>query len=290
MSHYIHHINPIIVPITEQIAVRWYGLSYLLSFVVCILFLRRWSKRGEFDVAHEEVSNFIISMAIFGVMLGGRLGYVLFYGLNSFLEDPRYIYQVWDGGMSSHGGFIGVILFVWWYARKYKYRFWNLIDNMAAIASIGFFFGRLANFINGELWGRFSKAPWAIIFPQELGYSYGNYDWPTIHALIADGTLQPRHPSQLYQAICEGLLVFSSMLLLRRTKWARRPGALSAAYLMFYALARIAMECFREPDNGNFLIAHISKGQFYSALMIIGAAVIAWRMHLFSKADTPATQ
>ncbi|MBN2164338.1 MAG: prolipoprotein diacylglyceryl transferase [Pontiellaceae bacterium] len=290
MTHLIHHINPIILPITEKIAIRWYGLSYILSFVVTILFLRRWSRQDRLEIAPDKVSDFVIMMAIFGVMLGGRLGYILFYGMGSFLEDPRYLYQVWEGGMSSHGGFIGVILFTYWYARKNKYHFWNLIDNMAAVTSVGFFFGRIANFINGELWGKVSEVKWAMFFPQELGYHYGNYDWEAINKAINTGFLQPRHPSQLYQALCEGLLVLGIMLWLRRTNWGRRPGALSAAYLILYAIARIGMEFFREPDNGQPLIAWISKGQFYSALMIIGALIIAVKMRLFGRQEEPEQQ
>ncbi len=291
MTHYIHHINPIVLKLGGPVAIRWYGLSYLASFMVAILFLRRWSKRGEFEVAPAEVSNFMVTLAFFGVFLGGRIGYELFYGFDSLLEDPLSLFRVWEGGMSSHGGFIGVIVFIAWYARKNGQSFWNLTDHMACISSLGFAFGRLANFINGELWGRVSHVKWAMIFPQELGYSYGNYNMPEIQAAIASGALQPRHPSQLYQAFCEGFLVFSIMLLLRRTSLPKRPGALSACYLVLYATARIAMEFFREPDNGEFFIGWISKGQFYSLLMIIGAGIIAWRMRLFrSGGKEPADQ
>lgn len=281
MTHYIHNINPIILKLGGPLAIRWYGVSYLLGFIASILLLRYWSKRGEFEVPEKEVSNFVVLLAFFGVFIGGRLGYVLFYGLDSFLADPLYVFKVWEGGMSSHGGFIGVILFMLWYAKKHRHSFWNLTDNMACTASLGFAFGRLANFVNGELWGRVSDVRWAIIFPQELGYHYGNYDMADIHARIADGTLQPRHPSQLYQAFCEGFLVFGIMLLLRRTAWTKRRGALSASYLLLYAVARIAIEFFREPDNGEFFIGWMSKGQFYSLLMILGAVAIFWRKKVF---------
>ena len=277
-SHYIHNINPIILQLWGDLAVRWYGISYLLALAAGILILRQWAKRGEFDVAREEVSNFMVLLGIFGVIIGGRLGYIVLYGLSDFLEDPLQIFRITDGGMSSHGGFIGVILFAIWYARKHGHSFWNLTDNLACVASLGFGFGRLANFINGELWGRVTDVPWAIYFPQELGYRYGNYDMPAIQAAIDGGILMPRHPSQLYQAFCEGFLVFGIMLLLRRTKIRMRPGALSAGYLALYGLGRIAMEFFREPDRGDFFIGWISKGQFYSILMLLAAAVIAWKV------------
>ncbi len=293
-DHYIHCINPIVLHLGGTLAIRWYGLSYLASFVVGILFLRYWAKRGELEVPEQEVSNFVVLLAFFGVFLGGRLGYVLFYDPNLLLDFSPIAFfgkkipcwgvlKVWEGGMSSHGGFIGVVVFTIWYARKHGHSFWNLADNLASVASLGFAFGRLANFVNGELWGRVTDVKWAMYFPQELGFHYGYYDMPAIQTAIESGLLQPRHPSQLYQSFCEGFLVFGIMLLLRRTAWAKRPGALSACYLCLYALARIAMEFFREPDNGEFFIAWISKGQFYSALMIIAAVIIGWKMRLFSR-------
>ncbi|QBG47633.1 prolipoprotein diacylglyceryl transferase [Verrucomicrobia bacterium S94] len=290
MNYYIHNINPIVLDLPGELAVRWYGISYLLGFIACILLLRHWSKQGDFEVPEKEVSNFVVLLAFFGVFIGGRVGYVLFYNFREFLQHPLYLVQVWKGGMASHGGFIGVILFIYWYARKNRHSFWNLTDNMAVTTSLGFAFGRLANFINGELWGRITDVKWAVIFPQELGLQYGQYDLPMISSLMNAGELHPRHPSQLYQAFAEGFFVFGIMLLLRKTRWGKKPGALSASYLVLYALARIAMEFFREPDNGEFFIAWITKGQFYSALMLIGAAVIAGKMDLFSRRDTVNTK
>ena len=294
MTHYIHNIDPILLHIHGNIAVRWYGFSYLLGFVASILMLRRWSQRGEFEVPKAQVSDFVVMLALFGVFIGGRLGYALFYSPDLFLDFSPIelfgrqvpvwgVFKVWDGGMASHGGFIGVILFVLWYVRKHGYSFWNIIDNFAATTSLGLAFGRIANFINGELWGRVTSVKWGVIFPQSGNppLRYGEYDLPMIREMVEKGLLQPRHSSQLYQAACEGFLLFGIMLLLRRTAWGRCPGALSAAYLVLYALARIAMEFFREPDNGQFFIAWITKGQFYSALMIIGALLIAWRKKLF---------
>jgi phosphatidylglycerol---prolipoprotein diacylglyceryl transferase len=278
MTHYIHNINPIVFEIGGPLAVRWYGISYLLGFIASILLLRSWSKRGEFEVPVPEVSNFVVLLAFFGVFLGGRLGYVLFYGFDSFLADPLYAFRVWEGGMASHGGFIGVILFILWYAKKHHHSFWNLTDNMAATTSLGFAFGRLANFVNGELWGRVTNVGWGIVFPQEQGLHYGQYTLEQIRAL----DLPARHPSQLYQAFAEGFLVFGIMMLLRRTAWGKRPGALSASYLVLYALARIGMEFFREPDSAVYL-GWLTKGQLYSALMILGALIIAWKMQLAGK-------
>lgn len=282
MTYYIHNINPIILKLGGPFAIRWYGISYLLGFIASILLLRKWSKQGDFEVPVREVSNFIVQLAFFGVFLGGRLGYVLFYGFDLFLADPLYVFRVNEGGMSSHGGFIGVILFMLWYARKHNHSFWNLTDNMACTTSLGIAFGRLANFVNGELWGRVTDVRWAMIFPQELGYRYGDYTASTIAPLVETGELMPRHPSQLYQAFCEGFLVFAIMLLLRRTSWSKRSGFLSACYLVLYAIARIAMEFFREPDSTVYF-GWITKGQLFSAFMILGAIVILWKNHLFGR-------
>ena len=285
MTHYIHHIQPVILDLPGPLAIRWYGLSYLMAFLCGILLLRRWSKRSEFEVQQEEVSNFVMMLGFFGVFVGGRLGYMLFYNIGEFLSNPLTFFRVWDGGMASHGGFIGVALFTIWYARKHGLSMWNIGDNLACVASLGIGFGRLANFVNGELWGRVTNFKWAMYFPEEFGFKYEDYDPALIKALIADGQLLPRHPSQLYQAACEGFLVFGIMMLLRRTAIGKRPGALSACYLVLYALARIAMECFREPDNGKFFIGAISKGQFYSLLMFAGAAAVLFA----SKALKPRT-
>jgi len=269
MTNYIHNINPIVFELGGPLAVRWYGLSYLMGFIAAILLLRRWSKKGEFQVPFPDVSNFVVMLAFFGVFLGGRLGYVLLYGFDEFLNNPLSAFKVWDGGMASHGGFIGVILFMLWYAKKHRHSFWNLADNMACTASLGFAFGRLANFVNGELWGRITSVQWGIIFPQSAGYHYGQYTLEEIQAL----NLPARHPSQLYQAFTEGFLVFGIMLLLRRTAWGKHPGMLSSCYLALYALARIAMEFFREPDS-TIYFGWLTKGQFYSILMILGAIII----------------
>ncbi len=280
MTHYIHNINPIVFELGGPLAVRWYGLSYLLGFIAAILLLRHWSKKGEFEVPVAEVSNFVVMLAFFGVFLGGRLGYVLLYGFDSLLNDPLYVFKVWEGGMASHGGLVGIILFMLWYARKHKHSFWNLADNMACTATLGIALGRLANFVNGELWGRVTTVKWGVIFPQELGLHYGQYDLPMIEKMVESGELLPRHPSQLYQACAEGFLVFGVMLLLRRTAWGRRPGALGASVLALYALARIGMEFFREPDS-TIYFGWLTKGQLYSILMVLGAIIIGWRKGLF---------
>jgi len=289
MTHYIHNINPIVFRIHGPLAVRWYGLSYLLGFIAAILLLRHWSKKGEFEVPEAEVGNFVAMLALFGVFLGGRLGYLLLYGFSAFLADPLCIFRVWEGGMASHGGIVGVILFMLWYAKKHKTPFWNLTDNMACTASLGFAFGRLANFVNGELWGRTTTVKWGMVFPEELNRHYGEYTTAQIQQLVDAGQILPRHPSQLYQAFAEGFLVFGLMLLIRRTAWGKRPGALSASFLALYALARISMEFFRDPDSTVYF-GWLTKGQLYSILMLIGAALVTWKKNLVRATPVPPQQ
>ncbi len=259
MSHWTHNLDPVILHIWGPMALRWYGLAYLLGFLGGYLILRRLAKRGEFAVPPEELSNFMVHLAIFGVFLGGRLGYVLLYAWNTFIHDPLFVFRVWEGGMASHGGMIGVLGVLLWTAHKQKCSFWNLTDGLALVAPIGLFFGRIANFINGELWGRPSGISWAVIFPQ-----------------AGDATPTPRHPSQLYEAFGEGLLLFAVLWLVRKTAWGKREGILSALFLLIYAAARIAGECFREPDSTVYF-GWLTKGQLYSFFMIAAALIILWK-------------
>ncbi|HNX52493.1 MAG TPA: prolipoprotein diacylglyceryl transferase [Pontiellaceae bacterium] len=268
LGTYVHHLNPVIFQIWGPLAVRWYGLAYLLGFLGGYLLLLRMSKRGEFAVPPQELGNFIVHIAIYGVFLGGRLGYVLLYGWETFVRDPLFFFRVWEGGMASHGGMIGVFLVVLWTAWKKKCAFWNITDGLALVAPVGLFFGRIANFINGELWGRATNVPWAVIFPQ-----------------AEDTTPTPRHPSQLYEAFGEGLLLFTVLQLLRRTAWGKREGVLSAVFLILYAAARITSEFFREPDS-TIYFGWLTKGQLYSSFMILGAVVILWRKKLLCKASS----
>jgi len=263
VEYWTHNLNPVIFQIAGPLALRWYGLAYLLGFLVGYFILRRLSRRDEFAVPTEELSNFMVYLAIFGVFLGGRLGYVLLYDWNTFADDPLFIVRVWEGGMASHGGMLGVIALLLWTARKYKCSFWNLSDGLAFIAPFGLFFGRVANFINGELWGRPTQVAWAVIFPK-----------------AGDTVPTPRHPSQLYEALGEGLFLFLALWLIRRTAWGKREGTTSALFLLFYAVARITVEFFREPDSTVYF-GWLTKGQLYSALMILGAiAFFGWKRSL----------
>lgn len=266
-SHWTHDLNPVVFHLRGPLAVRWYGLAYLLGFLGGYLLLLRDSKRGSLRVPADDLSNLIVWLAFGGVFLGGRLGYVLFYAGDTFLRDPAFVLRIWEGGMSSHGGMLGVLAVLLFYARRHNYPFWNLADHLAAAAPIGLFFGRIANFINGELWGRPSTVPWAVIFPQ-----------------AGDPLPTPRHPSQLYEALGEGLLLFLALQLIRRTPWGRRDGAASAAFLVLYAAARITAEFFREPDSTVYF-GWLTKGQLYSGFMIFAAIGVVVGKRLFCRCD-----
>lgn len=277
LAFWTHNLEPVLFEIAGPLAVRWYGLAYLAGFLGAILLLRRLAKQGEFALPANDVSNFIVTIAIFGVFIGGRLGYVLFYCPSLLLDfSPAPLFgmevplwgalKVWEGGMASHGGMIGVIATILWIAKKNKVSFWNLTDGMAFATPIGLFFGRIANFINGELWGRITDVPWAVIFP--------------------DAGPEPRHPSQLYEAFGEGVLLFIALWLIRKTAWGKRNGATSACFLLIYAVARIISEFFRTPDEGyDLFLGWITKGQLYSAFMILGAIGIACALKLYRPAN-----
>lgn len=247
LAFWVHNLDPVIFHVGGPLALRWYGLAYLAGFLIGWRILLRLSKRGELALTPDDVTSWIVHLAVWGVFLGGRLGYVLFYAWADLPHDPLFVLRIWEGGMSSHGGMIGVILVALYTARKKKVPFFNLTDALALVAPIGIFFGRVANFINGELWGRPSQLPWAVIFPQA-------------------GDNVPRHPSQLYEALGEGLLLFTALWIMHRVSKPGRDGRLSAAFLLLYAAARILCELFREPDSPVWL-GVLTKGQVLSLLM-----------------------
>lgn len=254
MSYYVHNLDPYVVRFFGEVGIRWYGLAYVAGFLLAFLVLRHLAKQGKFEVHPDRVEGFIMGCALFGVLLGGRLGYCLFYGWEYVKEDPLYPFKLWEGGMASHGGMLGVLLYVFYYARRHRYSFWNLMDNLVSVVPLGLFFGRIANFINGELWGRVTSVPWAVIFP-------------------GAGDMQPRHPSQLYEAAGEGVLLFSVLWALRKTALARCRGVLSAAFLVVYGLVRFGVEFFREPDSTIYW-GWMTKGQLYSLCMVVTGSLL----------------
>lgn len=259
LAYYVHDLSPFLWQWSGNWGIRYYGLAYLLSFLALWQGLRLFRKRGWSEMPLGVESDFL-TWIILGVLIGGRLGYVFFYeSWQQTLQDPLSIVAFWReggiSGMSSHGGFIGVILAVVLFCRVSRLSFWPLADNVAVFTPLGFFLGRVANFINGELWGRVSTVPWAVIFPQ-------------------DGSGLPRHPSQLYQAGLEGALLFILMLWLRTKN--PLPGRISLLFLMLYACARIICECFREPDSQiGYYFNYFTQGQLLS-VGLIALALILW--------------
>ena len=238
------------------IAIRWYGVMYLMAFGLFFFLGRYRAKRDPWRGVSYALIDDLLFFGVLGVVLGGRLGYVLFYKPGYYAAHPLEIFAVWQGGMAFHGGFLGVLVAAWWVARRHRIGWLALTDFIAPLIPCGLAAGRMGNFINGELWGRASDVPWAVVFPQ--------------------GGPVPRHPSQLYQFALEGLLLFAILWLYSA---GRRPaGAVSGAFLLGYGVFRFTAEYFREPDNFLGLLAlDLSMGQWLSLPMIaVGAGLLAW--------------
>lgn len=249
-------IHPDFSPIAIQIgplAVRWYGLMYLAGFITG-LFLGRARVRARPDLGwtNKDIDDFLFH-AVIGVVVGGRLGYVLFYKFSEYLDNPLHIFYVWEGGMSFHGGFLGVIFALLLFAWRRKKHWFEVTDFVAPLCPLGLGFGRIGNFINAELWGRATDVPWAVVFPQ-------------VDKL-------PRHPSQIYEALLEGLALF--LILWLYSKKPRPLGAVSAVFLIGYGIFRFLVEFTREPDDYlGFLALGFTMGQWLSIPMVLGGIFI----------------
>jgi phosphatidylglycerol:prolipoprotein diacylglycerol transferase len=245
-------------------AIRWYALAYIFGILLGWVYgralirnERNWG--GPAPLTLLDFDDFILWVT-FGIILGGRLGYVLFYNLPLYIEHPSQIFVVWEGGMSFHGGFLGCVIAVMAFATLRKIPILSLGDIVCAVAPIGLLLGRLANFINGELWGRVTDVPWAMIFPR--------------------GGLEPRHPSQLYEAGLEGLVLLIVLGLMVRAGALRRPGLILGAFAAGYAVARSFCELFRQPDPQlGFLWNNMTMGMLLSVpLFIAGVLLIAFAL------------
>ncbi|MCP3472844.1 prolipoprotein diacylglyceryl transferase [Bradyrhizobium sp. CCGUVB1N3] len=242
-------------------AIRWYALAYIGGIVLGWIYARAlvktdrlWS--GPAPISLVQLDDFILWVTL-GIILGGRTGYVLFYNLPFFIEHPAAILKLWEGGMSFHGGFMGCVVAVMWFASRNRISILSLGDITTAVGPIGLFLGRLANFINGELWGRAAdpSLPWAMIFP-----TGGNI---------------PRHPSQLYEAGMEGILLFTVLAVMIRLGALKRPGMILGSFILIYGLTRIIGEHFREPDAQlGFLWGGLTMGMLLSIPMLIVGAIL----------------
>ena len=328
LATYVHNIDPVIFSFNDTIKLRWYGLAYLLAFIVGFFLLKRLGDRKLWVLPGEKASDFITLAAIFGVFLGGRIGNILFYQWDEFVASPSMIFKVWEGGMASHGGIIGLMLFTLVYSYNKKVSWTGLGDGLCVVAPLGIMFGRIANFINGELYGRIDKTfAWSMKFPNALfdptapefkqrgvvnqiainkdpdyasyadqlsqlqGSTPGSAEYNQYYALASQESarlntvirenetarqaisdfLEPRYPSQLFQAAGEGLGLFL-ILYITRIFFRKLPhGILTGMFFIFYAIFRITMENFRqqETDDVTYFGTTFTMGQFLSLFMII---------------------
>jgi len=234
-------IDPIIFSL-GFIQVRWYGLAYVAGFILGLYLIKLFNKKFNNKINNKEIDSFLI-WAVIGVIIGGRLGYVFFYQVENLLLNPLYLFFIWQGGMSFHGGLIGIIISIYFFCKKNNIEFFYLSDLVSIVAPIGLFFGRIANFINVELIGRITEFPIAIIYP-----SIDNI---------------PRHPSQLYEAFFEGIVLFIILFIIFLKKSSKkRHGILSGVFLIFYSLFRFSIEFLRQPDDHiGFIFNFITLGQ-----------------------------
>ena len=263
-THYwVDRLDPWLIHLHGDFGIRYYGLAYMLGFLVGLLLLRWYYRAGKSPLGPEKVDQAAFAIMV-GVFAGGRVGYMLFYDFPGLLHAPWTLFEIWNGGMASHGGFIGVGLALIWISRKFGIQFLGLGDLVVTITPPGLFFGRVANFINGELWGKVSTVPWAVIFPKSAPMG-------TPLQLIL-----PRHPSQIYEALLEGAALFIyTQWRFWRTKVLATPGRLSGEFLVLYAVVRIICEQFRQPDAA--LILGMSRGIFFSLFLLVGGLFLRGR-------------
>ncbi|RMD70145.1 MAG: prolipoprotein diacylglyceryl transferase [Gammaproteobacteria bacterium] len=251
-------IDPVAVDL-GPLKIHWYGLMYLFGFLLAWWLGKRRARRPDSPIAPQEMGDLVFYAAL-GVVIGGRLGYVLFYDLPRYLEHPWAIFQIWQGGMSFHGGLLGVLAAMALYARKRGIAFFRLTDFIAPLVPIGLFFGRIGNFINGELWGKVTDLPWGMVFPHAGPF--------------------PRHPSQLYEAFLEGIVLFAVLWL-----YSSRPRpvmAVSGLFLLGYGTFRFLVEFVREPDPqlGYLAFGWLTMGQVLSfPMVLLGATLLFLAYH-----------
>ena len=248
---FINNFDPVAFQIMS-FEIRWYSLAYILGIIIgWILCKKILIKNPDINQKFDDYITFLI----IGIILGGRLGYVLFYNLNYYTSNIVDIFKIWQGGMSFHGGLLGIIIASILFAKKNNQDTFIYTDLVSLVAPIGIFFGRLANFVNSELYGKVTDVPWAVTFIQVDNLS--------------------RHPSQLYEAICEGVILFALLLYFRNKNYLERPGLISGLFLIFYSIFRFCIEFFRVPDEQiGYLIFNLSMGQIISLIFIIIGSIL----------------
>jgi len=256
IAYWVHDLSPFLWELAPGVGVRWYGLAYVAGFVLAYLLFKRWVRQGWLPLDGRQVGDFL-TWVVMGTVVGGRLGYCFFYAGGKWMVDPLYVLRVWEGGMASHGGIMGLLLVVWIFSRKHKVDGWRLGDAVAVAAPWGVVLGRMANFINGELWGRPSSVPWAVIFPASVD-------------------MLPRHPYQIYAALFEGAAVGVLAIFLKRFFMMEgSSGVVMGGVILVYSVMRICTEFFREPDGGRYWWLGLTEGQWLSVVFaMVGVVVI----------------
>ena len=275
LAYFVVQPHPFLIRFSENFGIRYYGLGYLAGFLIALWLFRRYYTAGRTPLTPAAAYDLLLALVI-GVIAGGRLGYFLLYRPGELLASPLTLFRVWEGGMASHGGMLGVALALAWFARTRKMDFGHLADLVVSTAPAGIFLVRVANFLNGELWGRSALVPWAVVFPLSAESPH-----TPLHLII------PRHPSQLYEAALEGLLL---LVLMQWRFWRtdivqRQPGRLAGEFLLAYAAVRTFCELYREPDAG--LILGLSRGTFYSVFLVAGGLALILRSR--RRSDQPGS-
>ncbi len=276
---YFHDIDPIAISL-GPVKVHWYGVMYLLAFASAWWLGRRRVSQGRLPGVNADGFSDLLFYSMLGVVLGGRIGYMLFYATSQFLDNPAILFRVWEGGMSFHGGLIGVLIAAWWWSRKQRLHFFDTMDFVAPLVPLGLFFGRIGNFVGAELWGKYTQAGWGVIFPSGLPAPLNGLDPALLRAQYLLGELNQyaRHPSQLYEAVLEGLVMFA-VLWLYSTK-PRPRYAVSGLFALMYGSFRFLVEFVRMPDNGIYVAFDwLTRGQILSLPLIALGLVLLVMSH-----------
>ena len=271
---YFHDINPIAVSL-GPVSIHWYGLMYVLGGLFAWWLGKRRLAQGRLPVNYEQYSD-LIFYGMIGVILGGRIGYMLFYGFEQILENPLALFKVWEGGMSFHGGLLGVVAAGWFWSRRNNIHFFDTMDFVSPLVPIGLGFGRLGNFVGGELWGQKTDLAWGVIFPRALEHL--NKSQAELVAMYQAGQLngEARHPSQLYEMLLEGVVLF--LVLWFYSASPRRRYALSGLFALLYGVFRFGVEFVRQPDAqlGYLALGWLTMGQILSLPLILLGLYLLW--------------
>jgi phosphatidylglycerol:prolipoprotein diacylglycerol transferase len=275
---YLHQINPIALSL-GPVGIHWYGLMYLLGFAAAWWLGRNRIHAGRLPGIDEHAYGDLMFYGMLGVVIGGRLGYILFYDLPEYIAHPLQVLKIWEGGMSFHGGLLGVCAAVWWWSRRHRLHFMDTIEFVAPLVPPGLGFGRLGNFINGELWGKLTHADWGVVFPSSLPMPYAAMDVATLRAQYEAGALDAfaRHPSQLYQFALEGLVLFIALWTFSAKPRPRY--AVGGMFALLYGMFRFLVEFVRVPDEQLNYIAFgwLTMGQLLSLPLILLGLFWLWR-------------